>query len=114
MSIPIATTLIDVYRQVTPVDTDSETGYPASVPQTKMATGVRAHIGAPSGSRVFGPGGEKERVMFSLRCDLCGVRGDDVIQDGNGEQYLVAWARDRSGLGIQFTEGGLYQQIGDV
>lgn len=121
MGIPLATTTLQVLRQtelIPEIDADSETDYSSSMAGwSTVARDVRAVIKAPQGQRQYGSGGELERVTFKFDCDPLpdgqAIMGDDQLIDGFGQVYIVDWARQRSGLGISFVEGEVYQQRGE-
>ena len=123
MSIPVATTTVTVQRVVSRtdpstslVDLDSEDDYgdESTTTAINVVTGLRAHIGSPSGIRQFGPGGERERVVWKFTTDPFDgvIVGDDVLIDANGDQYVVWWARKRGELGVTFITGQCYQEVG--
>lgn len=122
MSLPFSTHAVTVTRKVSDTDPDSEqdldseTDYiPASTHIATVATAVRAVISGGVGDRAFGPGGEREIVKYKFRCDPLPsdvILGDDVLTDEAGNIYVVKWARVRTDLGINYTEGDCYQEVG--
>lgn len=108
MSIPIATTTVSVLR----ADWDDADPYdPAPVPST-IASGVRAVISSPSGTEQV-QGGQQEVVTFRLDCDPTDIQHrDQIVDDATGDVFDVVWSRDRSGLGIDYTQAGLRQVEG--
>lgn len=78
-----------------------------------VASGVRAHIGAPSGNETQ-VGGSQERVDAVLLCDL--VSGVDhyctVTDDATGEAWEVVWVRPRRGLGLDHLQAGVQAVAG--
>lgn len=97
----LTTTTVVVKR---PVDGDP---YEAAAEST-VASGVEAHISQPSGAEVD-EGGQLERIDAVL---LVGPGVDmthtDLITDqGTGNEYRVAWVRERQGLGLDHTKAGL-------
>ena len=122
MSLPLSTTTLTVTRQESLTDPnyaqdlDSETDYvAANVSWVTVAAGLRANINAGSGIRAFGPGGERERVLFRFQADPVisdTIRGDDTITDASGSVYIVLWCRPRNALGVSYLEGMCYQEVG--
>lgn len=91
MAIPIATTHISVLRRPEGAGAD-ETGYvdpftehdqddPDDSQYVAVATGVRATIASPAGSRSFGPGGGNVVETVVLQADPCDLQEGDVILD---------------------------------
>lgn len=78
-----------------------------------VASGVPAQISQPSGQEID-QGGEYERVDAVLLClpntDL--THTDLVTDDGTGNEYRVAWVRQRQGLGLDHTKAGLVAHDG--
>lgn len=89
MSIPIATTTITVKgnRPQLDIDPDDDT---LDVPQTTLATGVRASITLPTSSRDVDNADESDE--YALRCDVFTdglTRYDTVIDESTGVSYEV-------------------------
>lgn len=108
MSIPLATTTISVLR----ADIDGVDPYDPAPAASTIATGVRAVISSPSGSENI-VGAEQETVTFRLDCDPTNLtHHDQVVDETSGETFDVVWARQRSGLGLDYTQAGLRQVQG--
>lgn len=104
--IPLATTTVSVERRG-----DESANYEA-VTLTPIASGVRAHIGTPSGTE-FLKGGSRETVTFRLDCDPVELDSEcEVTDDRTGERYQVIWAKQRSGFGLDHTVADLRQVTG--
>lgn len=106
MSIPLATTTITVERR------GSESANYETPTLTPIASGVRAVIGSPSGvtSR---QGGSREAVTFRLNSDLVELDAEcEVTDDKTADRYLVVWAKQRRGLGLDHTVAELQQVTG--
>lgn len=102
MSVPIATTTIDVIRS-----SDHDPYDASGVTTTTPATGVRAHISKPTGNAQI-VGGDQSVTSFELNCDPCDLKYSDIVHDnGSGEDYIVLWSRLRPGLGLDHIEAGL-------
>lgn len=104
--IPLATTTVTVRRPAAGAD-PYEAGTPALV-----ATGIRAHIGSPSGADVR-VGGDQQVITDRLNADLCDIaHGDTITDDRNQVTYAVVWVRRRIGLGLDHLVAGLVQAEG--
>lgn len=102
--IPIATTSVRVERVA--VDPTRDPYDPKPAPSI-VASGIRAHLSAPSGSERLA-GGSEQRIDRHLDCDLADVRHyDEVVDEGTGLRYQVVWAESRTGLGLDRVEAGL-------
>lgn len=108
MPIPLATTTITISRP--PDDTDVD-GYDAPGTQTLIASGVRAQISSPSGRNTVLVG-NRTVYVWKITADPCDLRSDDTVTDAEGEVFRVQWARQRRGLGLDHTTGGLIQVEG--
>lgn len=110
MGIPIATTTISVLRrQVLATDDPYEVTAAAEV----AASGVRAVIGAPSGTELVVGAAGQEDVTHRLDCDTVALESTDQVRDDvTSEVFNVVWARQRSGLGLDHTVAGLRQVSG--
>jgi hypothetical protein len=75
---------------------------------TTVATGVPAHIGAPTGSDTR-LGGEREMVDAALVIDPTPALAhvDDVLDESTGEQWQVVWVRQREGFDLDHQRAGL-------
>ena len=75
---------------------------------TPIATGVPAHISAPTGNDSV-VGGDQERVDAILLIDPTPAldRTMLVADDVTGEQYAISWTRERTGLGLGHQKAGL-------
>ena len=96
MTIPIATTTVTIKgkRPQSSIDPDAE-GYdaPAAEPDT-LATGVRATITLPTGTR--NNSDANEVVSYAMRCDPVDVDVtcfDTVIDESNDVEYKVSSAQ---------------------
>lgn len=93
MSIPLATTTITVKGRRPQADVDPEAeGYDAPLAEPPVvATGVRASITLPRGTR---PAEADEVDAYVLRCDVfeAGLdRYSTVVDDSTGQEYVVVW-----------------------
>lgn len=113
MTLPLSTTTIAVKRTAAGSDTDP---YVVSdnTSDTTVATGIAAHISAPSGfERVAGSG--QEAVEFRLACETAAIGNNDRIIDlETNEIYEVIWAENRRGLGLDHTVAGLRKVTGQA
>lgn len=108
MSIPLATTTISVLRR----DVDDVDPYDTPPAASTIAAGVRAVIGSPAGAEDI-TGAEQETVTFRLDCDPTDLQHrDQVVDDQTGDVFDVVWSRDRTGLGLDYTQAGLRQVQG--
>lgn len=82
--------------------------YETSSGSTTPATGVAAHISAPTGSEVDA-GGQLERIDAVLLAEpSLDLRHTDLVtDDATGDLYRVAWLRLRRGLGLEHLKAGL-------
>lgn len=104
MTIPLATTTVRIDRVPLSATRDS---YDDKPPAAQVATGVRAHLSAPSGRELLA-GGSKEIVDRHLDCDVADVlHGDTVTDLTTGITYTVVWVHKRAGLGLDRMEAGL-------
>ena len=73
-----------------------------------VATGVRAHISAPSGNDLA-IGGDKEVIsaVAYLPAGTTVTRADQITDDQTGDTYTVAWSHARRGLGLDHVQLGL-------
>lgn len=83
-------------------------------PPAVVASGIRAHIGRPSGTEDRA-GSAQESVTWHLDCDPVDLRHTDTIIDElTGDRYAVQWAKQRQGLGLDRVEADLLQVQGIV
>lgn len=102
--IPLSTTTVRIDRVPLSPTRDSYDVPPAAA---TVATGVRAHLSAPSGREVLA-GGSKEVIDRHLDCDVVDVlHGDTVTDLTTGTVYTVVWVHKRLGLGLDRCEAGL-------
>lgn len=113
MTLPLSTTTIAVKRTAPGSDIDP---YVVSdnASDTTVATGIAAHISAPSGrERVAGAG--QEAVEFLLSCETTDIGNNDRVVDlETNETYEVNWAENRRGLGLDHTVAGLSKVTGQA
>lgn len=115
MSIPLATTTIDVLRDANAIDDDSEyqqLGTVITERGTKLITvarNVRANIGSPSAvPEVLRSGSEQLQIALRMQCDPCEVNHLDSVRDNKtGKVYNVMWVIPRDELGIVYYQVGL-------
>ena len=97
----LTTTTVTVRR---PADGDP---YETATTST-VASGVPAHISQPTGSELD-QGGQLEQVDAVLLAgpgvDL--LHTDLIVDAGTGNEYRVAWVRQRQGVGLDHTKAGL-------
>ena len=97
----LTTTTVTVKRPTT-----GDPYEPATAPT--VDAGVPAHISGPTGQEID-QGGQLEAVDAVLLCaygtDV--THTDLIVDDGTGNEYRVAWVRDRQGLGLDHTKAGL-------
>jgi hypothetical protein len=104
VSIPLSTTTIRIDRVPLSATRDSYDVPPAA---SQVATGVRAHLSAPSGREILA-GGSKEIVDRHLDCDVVDLlHGDTVTDLTTSVTYTVVWVHKRLGLGLDRMEAGL-------
>lgn len=98
----IDTTTVTITRPVATGDP-----YEAATTST-VATGVRAHIGSPSGNDAH-LGGDKEVItaVCYVPAGTDVVRSDRITDDANGATYAVVWSTRRRGLGLDHLQVGL-------
>lgn len=122
--LPLATTTLTIHRPTVLVNAGTSErdpygeGYGSTTdgpgPQnaagyTDTATGVRGHIGGPSG-REKDVGGSQESVSWAFSADPCDVDHDDEITDETtGTRYRVVWVAKRgsTGLGLDHVYGAV-------
>lgn len=69
---------------------DPETGYAV------VASGIRAHLSAPSANAAFTPGGSAVTTQFRLLADPCAITDDmRIIDEITGDTYQVDWSLHR-------------------
>lgn len=108
MTIPLATTTISVHRY----NLDDVDPYDPPPTPTTVAVGVRAVISSPSGTEQVA-GGQQEIVTFRLDCDPVDLQHrDQIVDDTTGDVFDVVWARDRTGLGLDYTQADLRRVAG--
>lgn len=109
--IGFATTTITVLRVADDPDRDPYDTQPAPA---EVHTGVRAHIGAPTGGERVA-GGEQSRIDLRLTCDPVDLRHTDQVRDDTtGETFQVVWVKQRTGFKLdhvtaflQYIEGAV-------
>lgn len=104
--IPLSTTTVTVEDASTPEPYETTT-------YTTRASGVAAHISSPSGQERAGSDGV-DRIDAVLLADTTVERGDRVTDETTAAVYRVAWAHQRSGLGLDHTKAGLVRATGAV
>lgn len=82
--------------------------YETAAEPTVVATGIPAHVSAPTGSEID-IGGQLERIDVVLLTEPdTDLRHTDLWRDdGTGDVYRVAWLRLRRGLGLNHLKAGL-------
>jgi hypothetical protein len=99
--IPVSTTTIAVYRAA-----ENEPGEGRTF--TRVATGVRANIGALTGTEITRPGGGEMVAVGRLDCDPTDIAHTDQILDENtSERFEVLWVKKKLGLGLDHIEGSV-------
>lgn len=75
---------------------------------TSIATGVAAHLSAPSGNdqRVGGDQEVVDAVLLAPPTPTL-VRGDIVLDEATSESWRITWTRARLGLGLDHQKAGL-------
>lgn len=110
MSIPIATTTITVLRRAVLATDDP---YEVTAAAEVVTSGVRAVIGAPSGTELVTGAAGQEDVTHRLDCDPVALVSTDQVRDEVSlEVFNVVWARQRTGFGLSHTVAGLRQVTG--
>lgn len=118
MSIPLSTTTVALLQpgtSSTSDDTDDwggapdpETGY------TPAATGIRAHLSAPSANANFGQEGSTVSTQIRMVADPCDIHANyRVLDETTGETYDVAWVLSR-GAPIPHVAAGLTLSVGSA
>lgn len=111
MSLPLATTTISVQRVT--ADLSTVDPYEVTAAPETVASGVRAHIGDPSGSELVAGAAAQQDISARLDCDPIDLHNTDVVVDDlTGETYEVVWTRARAGFGLDHTVAGLRQVTG--
>jgi hypothetical protein len=113
MSVPLATTTFTVWRLTTASaegDSTDENVY------TDVATGIRGCVVYHSGA-ISKTQGSRERVDGRVMCDITSLeppigRNDYLVDDTTGEEWQVAFARKRVGLGLDHMLVGVYDVDG--
>lgn len=119
MSIPLATTVISIYRRpdqsnVDPWDATIPGTDQAAPTATAVATGIRAVIGQPSGSERL-QGGSQMVITDHLTCDPTDLRHTDQVRDEiSGQWFAVVTTQLRTGLGLDHVESSLKRVVGQV
>lgn len=82
--------------------------YETAADPTVIASGIAAHVSAPTGSEAD-RGGQLERIDAVLLTEPnVDLRHTDLFRDdGTDTTYRVAWVRQRQGLGLDHTKAGL-------
>jgi len=102
MTVLIPTTTVRIVRP----DATSDP-YEAGTEST-VTFGVPAHISTPNGfDKAVGGDEELVTAVALLPPDLDIRHYDNLVDEGTGERYFVAWVRSRSGLGLDHTKAGL-------
>lgn len=79
---------------------------------TTVASGVPAHIGAPSGSERR-DGASQESITDQLSAEpVALLHTDIVVDDVTGATFEVVWVQQRIGLGLDHTVAGLRRVSG--
>lgn len=111
MSLPLATTTISVLRLPDDDPSNPRDGADDPPERSKVATGIRAQIGSPSGTENR-QGGNRTVMRYALHCDPFDFKPTDQIQDeATGTVYDLDWAETRRAL-IPHTVGGLTRTRG--
>lgn len=93
MSIVIATTTVSIS---TPTSTDDWGSGTDRATYAPIATGVRAHLSAPSGAAVAASEGSSVGIQYRLLCDLAPLADDALVTDDRtGDVYQVDWWQSR-------------------
>lgn len=99
--IPFATTTITISRVVPTSGT--EDGYDANpAAPTQIATGVRAVISTPTASARLS-GGDRVVYTASMRSDPVSLQSADTVTAADGTVWVCLWAREQTGVGLDFT-----------
>lgn len=104
--IPLATTTVSISDTARPEPYEAATA-------TVRASGVPAHISAPSGQERSGSDG-LERIDAVLLVDATVARNDTVTDEATAAVYRVAWVTVRTGLGLDHARAGLVATAGEV
>jgi hypothetical protein len=95
--LPHATTTITVLRVADDPNRDPYDPKPAPA---EIHTGVRAHIGSPTGREQVA-GGSQSITDTRLTCDPIDLHHQDQVRDDTtGETFEVVWVKQRTGLGL--------------
>lgn len=99
--IPLATTTF-TQRRPDPDADPYETRTAAIV-----ATGIRGHLDAPSGTEqaIGGQLEEISAVALVETTDL--LHTDEFVDENTGDEYRISWVRQRRGLGLDHTKAGV-------
>lgn len=109
--LPIITTTITIKRPSVGGDVDPWVSADDAT-DTTQATGIGAHISAPSGFE-RAVGGAQEDVTFRLNAEVCDLSHTDRVYDEyTGITYEVVWAEIRRGLGLDHTVAELRKVVG--
>lgn len=94
MSILLATTTITVSTPFVEEDWGGAPSYSTFVP---IATGIRAHLSAPSGAAVAASEGSSVGIQYTLLCDPSApIESNSLITDDRtGDVYQVDWWQSR-------------------
>lgn len=98
----LATTTVRVERPAQDADPYETTS------TATLATGVPAHISAPSGAdqRIGGDAEVVDAILLTDRTPVL-VRTDIVVDETTGDTWQVTWTRVRIGLGLDHQKAGL-------
>lgn len=108
--IPLATTTIDILRDMTPADDNEYDSNHSSQPVSKQvvtARGIRACINTPLRPRedMGSTGTEQVRLRVKMQCDPCDLTHLDEVRDNKtGLIYNVMWVLPRAELGIKYMQ----------
>lgn len=112
--IPISTTTISVLEQTAADEYAEPYEGQTEAQRVASAVGVRAVIGAPSGSEIV-RGGEQMVAQYSLQCDPTPMTHRSWVKDEmTGRVYTVVWCKDRIGLGLDHVQAQLRVVEGGV
>jgi hypothetical protein len=102
--IPLASTTLTVYRL--PEDSTRD-GYDPQPARVQVGTGLRAHIGSPSGRATISDG-DRVIVGYTLHTDGFDFQQDDqIVDDTTGITYLLLWAKRTTVFGMDFCQGAV-------
>lgn len=112
MALPLSTTTISILRK--PIAPFYESPGSVTSPPVVIASGIKAHISAPSDAEVMAAGTEQSNVTRKFDCDPCSLTYLDLVKDeSTGLVYkVIGQPMRRTAFGMDFLSGTLRMNLG--